>query len=365
MSRFSELGYQQDEINQRLEDIVHRMFYGSPEEKIYYEAGEDMAYVMDTGNHDVRTEGMSYAMMIFVQLNKQKEFDKIWKWARTYMYMESGENAGYFAWSVDPSGKKNSYGPAPDGEEFFAMALFFAAHRFGNGEGIFNYTKEARELLSTCVHKGEDGIGSPMWEPRNYLIKFVPNMDFSDPSYHVPHFYELFAKWVSEEEQDFWKKATKASREYLVKSCHPITGLAPEYATYEGEPKYYQNHHLFYSDSYRVAANIGLDALWFGKKEDLVNCNERLQKFFMETVKGYEDYVYEIDGTRIEEKVLHPVGLIATNAMASLATNGEYSDQCIRLFWETPLRTGERRYYDNFLYLFAFLALSGNYQIWE
>ncbi|MBN2221776.1 MAG: xylanase, partial [Vallitaleaceae bacterium] len=129
--------------------------------------------------------------------------------------------------------------------------------------------------------------------------------------------------------------------------------------------KYYQNHHLFYSDSYRVAANIGLDALWFGKKEDLVNCNERLQKFFMETVKGYEDYVYEIDGTRIEEKVLHPVGLIATNAMASLATNGEYSDQCIRLFWETPLRTGERRYYDNFLYLFAFLALSGNYQIWE
>ena len=34
-------------------------------------------------------------------------------------------------------------------------------------------------------------------------------------------------------------------------------------------------------------------------------------------------------------------------------------------FWNTPLRTGDRRYYDNFLYLFAMLALSGNYRIYK
>ena len=39
---------------------------------------------------------MSYGMMMCVQMNKKEEFDRIWKWARTYMYMTEGENAGYF-----------------------------------------------------------------------------------------------------------------------------------------------------------------------------------------------------------------------------------------------------------------------------
>lgn len=363
---FKELGYDELEVTKRLDDIVARMFYGAEGEKIYYTVEGDMGYVIDTGNYDVRSEGMSYAMMVFVQLDMKVEFDRIWKWAKTYMYLEEGENKGYFAWSVDPSGKKNAHGPAPDGEEFFAMALFFAGNRWGNGDGIFNYTQQAKDLLSICIHKGENGEpGMPMWEPSNKLIKFVPNLDFSDPSYHLPHFYTLFAKWGNEEDRVFWLEAARASREYLIKSCHAKTGLAPEYATYEGEPKNYKNHHLFYSDSYRVAANIGLNALWMGHDQDLAKCNERLQTFFCETVKGKEDYVYEVDGTRIEEKVLHPVGLIATNAMASLATSGEYSTQCVKRFWDTPLREGERRYYDNFLYLFAFMALSGRYIIWE
>lgn len=28
------------------------------------------------------------------------------------------------------------------------------------------------------------------------------------------------------------------------------------------------------------------------------------------------------------------------------------------------VRTGTRRYYDNFLYAFAFLALAGEYRVW-
>ena len=72
-----------------------------------------------------------------------------------------------------------------------------------------------------------------------------------------------------------------------------------------------------------------------------------------------------IDGTRLEEKALHPVAIIATNAQASLAANGPYGTECIKKFWNTPLRKGDRRYYDNFLYMFAMLALSGNYRIYD
>jgi oligosaccharide reducing-end xylanase len=36
----------------------------------------------------------------------------------------------------------------------------------------------------------------------------------------------------------------------------------------------------------------------------------------------------------------------------------------VELLWNTPVRTGVRRYYDNCLYFFSILALSGNYKIW-
>lgn len=218
---FLECGYSKEEIQERVEKTFETIFYGTEEERFYHEVGEDMAYVEDTGNHDVRTEGMSYAMMVCVQMNRKEEFDRLWKWVRTYMYIPKGPGKNYFAWSCGTDGTWNSDGPAPDGEEFFAMSLFFAWRRWGDGEGIFEYSKEARAILKECVHKGEPGQpGDSMWDAKNHLIKFIPNCDFSDPSYHLPHFYELFAKWANPEDREFWKEAAKASRDYLHKACH-------------------------------------------------------------------------------------------------------------------------------------------------
>lgn len=98
--------------------------------------GEDMGYLEDTGNHDARTEGMSYGMMICVQMDKKEEFDRIWKWACTYMWMEEGESEGYFAWSCGLDGTRNANGAAPDGEEFFAMALFLPLTAGVTGKGF-------------------------------------------------------------------------------------------------------------------------------------------------------------------------------------------------------------------------------------
>lgn len=41
-----------------------------------------MGYIEDILNNDVRTEGMSYGMMIAVQLDKKTEFDRLWKGRR-------------------------------------------------------------------------------------------------------------------------------------------------------------------------------------------------------------------------------------------------------------------------------------------
>lgn len=363
---FKELGYKEEDINKKVEEAYQTIFYGPDDERFYHEVGDDMAYFEDTGNYDARSEGMSYGMMMCVQYDWKKEFDRLWKFSKTYMWMEDGPNSGYFAWSVQPDGTKNSYGPAPDGEEFFAMALFFASNRWGDGEGIYNYSKEARAILHECVHKGEDGKpGDPMWDPSNKLIKFIPNCNFTDPSYHLPHFYELFALWANEEDREFWKEAAKASREYLHLACHPVTGLAPEYAHYDGTPITKDNRDRYYSDAYRVPANIGADYAWFAADEWQRECADRIQTFFCETAKGKIDRVYQIDGTILDEKALHPVAIIATNAQAALAANDTKNmRECVELFWNTPLRKGERRYYDNCLYLFALLALSGNYRIY-
>lgn len=363
---FAELGYSEDEIRAKVEDTWNQLFYGDPDVRIYYPMGEDKGYFLDTGNLDVRTEGMSYGMMMAVQMDKKEEFDRLWNFAHTFMQHKEGPHKHYFAWHCKPDGTIISPGSAPDGEEFFAMALFFASKRWGDGAAPYNYSEQAKTLLSACIHKGEDGQGDPMWDPENKLIKFVPGLPFSDPSYHLPYFYELFALYANEEDAEFWQEASEASRQYLHKACHPTTGLAPEYAHYDGTPTPPQPHgdfSHFYSDSYRVAANVGLDWEWFGKDPWQVEECNRIQQFFSD--KEVSDYRrYTIDGQPFDEPSLHPIGLLATNAMASLAADGPHAKHFVQLFWDTPLRTGERRYYDNCLYFFSMLALSGNYRIY-
>lgn len=376
---FSLIGKEDQEINNRLNEIFETFFYGSEEERIYHPVGEDMGYLEDTGNHDARTEGMSYGMMICVQMDKKEEFDRIWKWAYTYMWMEEGESEGYFAWSCGLDGTRNANGAAPDGEEFFAMALFFASHRWGDGEGIYCYSGQARKILRACIHKGENGRpGYPMWNHENRQILFVPGSDFTDPSYHLPHFYELFALWADEEDRPFFKEAAKVSREYLAKACHPKTGMSAEYAEFDGQPMSRplpwttDRHDWFFSDAYRTVANIGLDYEWFGIDEGQYEAPEKLLRFLDARWDENPFEIYEVDGTSLHKPALHPVGLQVTTTQGILSVLGRTKEEeSIRIakkwleeFFRMPLRKGDRRYYDNCLYFFTFLALSGKYRIW-
>jgi len=362
---FAEYGYDEAEIRRKVDETWHALFYGAEDVRIYYPLGDDKGYLLDTGNLDVRTEGLSYGMMMAVQMDRQDEFNRIWRFAKAFLQHKEGRYKDYFAWHARPDGTRLSQGPAPDGEEYFALALFFASNRWGDGEEPFNYAEQARTILRACVHQGEDGEGHPMWDPETKLIKFVPELDFSDPSYHLPHFYELFALWADERDRPFWKEAAERSREYLKKACHPVTGLAPEYANFDGTPRT-QSHQAFrhfFSDAYRVALNVALDYEWFRADDWAVTECANIQRFFADIDPA--DYRrYTIDGKPFDEPALHPVGLLATNAAASLAAGGPNAGKFVRAFWNTPLRTGVRRYYDNCLYFFTLLALSGNYRIY-
>jgi len=361
---FEKAGYKKEEIDEKLQNIFDEMFFNR--HRFYFDSGEDMGYVVDTGNLDARSEGMSYAMMATLQMDRKDLFDRLWKWSFTYMLNRDGINKNFFAWSLGLDGKKNFTGAAPDGEEFFAMALIFASKKWGDGKAPFDYMTQARAILHACLHQEEEVPGGRgMWDLDNALIRFVTNVDFSDASYHLPHFYELFALHANEKDRPFWKRAAEESRKYIVRSCHPVTGFSPEYGNYDGSP-YPGVHEDFYSDAYRVAGNIGLDAAWFGMRPEYTEIADKIQQFFKKEGMSLENLKkYRIDGTSTGDPALHPYGLMATNAQASLATDTSLSKEFVDFLWEMPVRKGERRYYDNFLHFFSFLAVSGRYKIWN
>ena len=359
-----EVGISAAEAEKRVHQTFETIFF-DPEENFCHHTEEDAWCMVDTGNTDARTEGMSYGMMMCVQMDRQDLFDKLWTFSDRYMRLREGPNAGYFAWSVRLDGKHNAEGPAPDGEEYFAMALFMASARWGDREGLFDYAAQAREILRHAVHQHEliPG-GEPMWEPKNGYIRFVPGMKISDPSYHLPHFYDLFAMKADEQDREFWAWAADQSRKYLALSADPVTGLSPEYADYDGRTVLlFGKPWVYYSDAYRVAENIALDHLWFGPHPEEDAVTTRLQDFFAaQDLQNLQ--AYELSGTAQGEPAMHPTAILSVLGAASISSRSAHREKFLRFFADTPLRKGPRRYYDNCLYFFCLLMLTGHYRIY-
>ena len=231
---FAEMGYSNKQVDDKLKDVFNEVFYGP--HKVYFEVGDSMAYITDIKNHDVRTEGMSYGMMIAVQFNRKDIFDRIWRWSKKYMQHQNGPREGYFAWSCSVDGKPNSEGSASDGELYYITSLIFAANRWGNDTGI-NYRKEAQRIINCSFLKnGEYGV-MPLIDKETHLITFTPDKfgsKFTDPSYHIPAFYDVWSRWAYDGRTDFWQKAAAASREYLHKVVNNVTGLNPDISNYDG-----------------------------------------------------------------------------------------------------------------------------------
>ncbi|HEU5100156.1 MAG TPA: glycosyl hydrolase family 8 [Roseiflexaceae bacterium] len=360
---FRERGNTDAAIQAKLDAAWRQLFYGDDaSQRVYYPVG-DMAYILDVGNGDVRSEGMSYGMMIAVQLDKQAEFDRLWKWAKTYMYHADGPRKGYFAWHCAPDGQVLDPNSASDGEEWFATALLFAAGRWGTGAGIFNYRAEAQAILDTMLHKGAEnnGIVTSMFDPERKQVVFVPqgrNATFTDPSYHLPAFYELWARWADKDTQ-FWREAADASRAFFKTAAHPQTGLMPDYASFDGAPRGGE-HADFRFDAWRAASNVAVDYAWFAKDGWAVEQSNRLLAFFRrQGIGGYANQ-FTLDGKPLSSD--HSPGLVAMNAVATLAATDPTAGEFVDALWDTPIPSGKWRYYDGMLYMLALLHVSGNFR---
>lgn len=366
------LGKSDAEIAARLDGAWQQLFAGDPDsEALYYPVAGGMAYVPDINNHDVRSEGLSYGMMIAVQMDKREHFDAIWKFAKHYMFHEGGPLGGYFAWHTAYDGRRFSAGPAPDGEEWFVMALFFAAHRWGDGDGIFRYSAEAQSLLRTMIHKHEEpgrGRITSMFDPVAKQIVFTPHppgSTFTDPSYHLPAFSELWARWAADPaDRAFLAEVTRTSRALFRRAAHPQTGLMPDYAEFDGTPRTmpWGNHDDFRYDAWRTLGNPALDWSWWRADSWQVEQSNRVLRFLASHGENVPDR-YKIDGTPVSTDVNTP-GLMAMAAVAALAADREVGQPWVQRLWDMPMPKGRLRYYDGLLTMLGLLQVSGHYRVY-
>lgn len=386
---FLESGHTEQDIDEKIAGAFEQLFHGdSATQRIYFPVGSNdngqLAYMLDVNNNDIRSEGMSYGMMIAVQLDKKPEFDALWNYAMTYSYVDDPAHPaeGYFAWSLKRDGTPNSETPAPDGEEYFVTALYFASARWGAGEGIYNYKAWADKILTTMRHHPEktgnvlnrtQTVG-PMVNEEKKMILFVPNgpaggggRAFTDPSYHLPAFYELWARWGPEADRAFWAAAADTSRNYFVRATHPETGLAPDYGHFDGRPvetPWNPNSKRFAYDSWRTAMNWSVDWSWWRKDPRQQQLSNRIQTFF--NSRGIDAYgsVYTLEG-----KVENPArgqGLVATNAVASLAATHAIAKEFVEALWRQPVPSSfGGRYYSGLLHMMGLLHCSGKFRVYE
>jgi oligosaccharide reducing-end xylanase len=375
---FLDAGYKKTDIDAKLAKAYYDVFEGP--NRVYFEVGDSMAYVSDLKNHDARTEGLSYGLMVAVQFNKKEVFDRLWRWTKKYMQHQEGPSDAYFAWSVKPeTGKHNSEGSASDGELYFVTSLLFASNRWGNDTGI-NYYAEARRILDAMWSK--DGTGGIMnvINVEQKKITFVPDKsgyDWTDPSYYLPAFYEIWAEYAKDGKEQFYRDCADSARVFLHRACDPVTGLNNDYTEFSGKVKVRgRMGAAFRYDSWRVPMNIAMDYSWYAKdtewKKDYAR---RFQNFlFCRGIDTFEDQ-FNQDGTLPTyilqaggfQKLRHSIGLVATSAAASIMGTQAKSWKFVDAVWNAKLEPYSDGYfdpyYDGLLYLFSLMHLSGNYRI--
>ncbi len=376
---FKLAGYKQADIDRKLAKAYYDVFEGP--NKVYFVVDDSTAYVSDVKNHDARTEGLSYGMMVAVQLNKKEVFDRIWRWSKKYLQHQSGPREGYFAWSINTSTlKRNSEGSASDGELYYITSLLFAANRWGNDTGI-DYYHEARRILDAMWKKDGTGNIYNLINTQAKQISFVPESDgyrWTDPSYHLPAFYEVWALYAKDGHEQFYKDCADTSRAFLHRACHPVTGLNADYTEFSGKPHSTRwMPAAFRYDSWRVPMNIAMDYNWFGKDKAWQQAYaQRFQGFLRSKgIDTFEDQ-FNPDGSKPEfilkagnnpPKLRHSLGLVATAATASIINRDAESKDFIQALWNAELKPYDDGYfdpyYDGLLYLFSLMHLSGNYRI--
>jgi oligosaccharide reducing-end xylanase len=320
-------GHTQEETDAKISAAWSQLYNPSNSNTVYYDGpGADESYVKDTGNNDVRTEGMSYGMMTAVQLDRQTEFDRLWAWVKNHM----AQGTGQIAWQCNTSGGKISTGGAPDGEEYFATALIFAHTRWGDSSGRFDYASEAQWVL--------DLLRTVYFNSTYHLVQFVAGSGNTDGSYVLPAFYQVWACFDTDNAA-YWNEAVTAGRNFF-HAAADSNGVIPDRSSFDGTPQGSAG-----SDAKRCVMNIMMDHNFFAA-----------DPWQTETyAPAFGAYMLNRGGDTAQ---------VACNALLGFGLPASSGQAFVDALWSTQIPTGQWRYYNGTLYMLALLHVSGTFKLW-
>lgn len=374
---FLEIDKSEREISRKVTDTFESLFHGNASSRaIYVELDEERAYIEDKLHSDVRTEGMGLGMMITVQLDKQEEFDKLWRYARTELRYEDAPRTGYFRSSCSQVESPDRWSECADpyGHQHMLMALVFAANRWGRTSGELDYMNDAKDLLDVMREQEArnggivDGVTN-MFDEDKKLVFDRPDeasAGVTRPSIEMPAYYELFAQATGD---PFYAEAALRARELWKLAAHEETGLMPVRATFDGAPVprgSTSGSAGYQPEAYRAQLNMAIDRIWFDKDPAEVEICDKVLAFF----RGLNSIgrSYTLAGSVTDtgwEPALTPV-----NGATALCGTLEDNLDFVQAAWDAvflnniAFPNGAPRYYHGVMHLTALLILSGQFRVY-
>jgi len=318
-------GHTQADSDAKVAAAWTSLFTAGGSGSIYFNGpGSDESYVKDTYNNDVRTEGMSYGMIIAVELDHQTEFDRMWAFTKAHM----AQGTGQIAWHVSTSGSKLATGGAPDGDEYFATALIFAHNRWGDTSGKYDYGKEAQWVL--------DMIRTMDFNAKASMVQFYAGSGNTDGSYVLPAFYQVWACFDTAN-ADFWNAAVTAGRMFFHNAVDS-NGVIGDQSSFTGQTTKGAG-----ADTIRCVANIMMDHNFF-------NADPWQTDTYATKYGAYE--------------MSHSSGVAqqSCNALLGFGLPASMGKSFVDKIWSTNPPKAD--YWNGVLYMLGMLHVSGNFKLY-
>jgi oligosaccharide reducing-end xylanase len=217
------------------------------------------------------------------------------------------------------------------------------------------------------LHKKATAEVTPLFNLKKKQVTFAPTpgaSKFTDPSYHLPAFYELWARWAEDPaDRQFWADAAKTSRKFFRATAHRTTGLMPELAHFDGRPypglEFGGGRGDFRFDAWRTLANVAIDHAWWQADPWQVEQSDRILGFLGKFAPDVPNQ-FSLAGKPLSTDV--STGLLSMAAVAGLAADPAVAKPFVQGLWDTPIPDGKWRYYDGLLYFLGLLEAGGRFQ---
>ncbi len=222
---------------------------------------------------DTVSEGQAYALLRAVWMNDRETFDRVYAWTEANLSRRTREGDALLAWHWGRRGDGTwgvlDWTAAADADEDYALALLFAAKRWGSpGHSLPPYREQAIRVLAAILAKetrrARDG--------RLYLVPGDQpgQQQLLNPSYLAPAWYRIFAEATGD---PAWRGLIESSYHAIQSLARGLgkqrgVGLMPDWArltpdgTFDSVPGMSDAHGW---DAFRTPWRVALDWRWFNE----------------------------------------------------------------------------------------------------